>query len=51
MTPFHAEPDLIPTVDLPGFLQEIRDAGCEPLLMPIKGTLYFPSVKAPKMDT
>ena len=51
MTPFHAEPDLIPTVDLPGFLQEIRDAGCEPLLMPIKGTLYFPSVKAPKMNT
>lgn len=42
MTPLHAPPDLIPTVDLPGFLQEIRDAGCEPLLMPIRGKLYFP---------
>jgi L-ascorbate metabolism protein UlaG (beta-lactamase superfamily) len=27
MTPLHVTPDLIPTVDLPGFLQEIRDAG------------------------
>jgi L-ascorbate metabolism protein UlaG (beta-lactamase superfamily) len=42
MTPLHAEPDLIPTVDLPGFLQEIREAGCEPLLVPIMGKLYFP---------
>lgn len=45
MTPYHAEPDLIPTVDLPGFLQEIRDAGCEPLLVPIKGKLFFPLKK------
>lgn len=45
MTPLHAEPDLIPTVDLPGFLQEIRDAGCEPLLVPIRGKLYFPAAK------
>lgn len=43
MTPLHATPDLIPTVDLPGFLQEIRDAGCEPLLVPIGGKLYFPA--------
>lgn len=42
MTPLHAEPDLIPTVDLPGFLREIREAGCEPLLVPIMGKLYFP---------
>lgn len=46
MTPFHAEPDLIPTVDLPGFLQEIREAGCEPLLVPITGKLYFPADKS-----
>lgn len=43
MTPLHVTPDLIPTVDLPGFLQEIRDAGCEPLLMPIGGKLSFPA--------
>ncbi len=42
MTPLHAEPDLIPTVDLPGLLREIREAGCEPLLVPIMGKLYFP---------
>lgn len=42
MTPLHEEPDLIPTVDLPGFLREIRDAGAEPLLVPIRGRLRFP---------
>jgi L-ascorbate metabolism protein UlaG (beta-lactamase superfamily) len=42
MTPFHSEPDLIPTVDLPGFLREIREAGCEPLLVPLQGQLRFP---------
>jgi len=41
MTPLHAEPDLIPTVDLPGFLDEIRAAGAEPLLTPILGRLSF----------
>lgn len=39
MTPIEAEPDLIPGVDIPGFLDEIREAGCEPLLMPILGRL------------
>ncbi|MDP2229025.1 MAG: MBL fold metallo-hydrolase [Moraxellaceae bacterium] len=43
MTPLHAEPDLIPTVDLPGFVREIREAGCEPLLMPLLGRLKFPA--------
>lgn len=42
LTPLHAQPDLIPTVDLPGFLDEIRDAGAEPLLTPILGRLRFP---------
>ncbi|MFZ5723078.1 MAG: MBL fold metallo-hydrolase [Pseudomonadota bacterium] len=42
ITPLEADPDLIPTVDLPGFLEEIRDAGAEPLLTPILGRLRFP---------
>ncbi|MDI1302719.1 MAG: MBL fold metallo-hydrolase [bacterium] len=42
MTPLHADPDLIPSVDLPGFIKEIIDAGCEPLLLPILGRLRFP---------
>lgn len=42
ITPLEADPDLIPTVDLPGFMQEIRDAGAEPLLTPILGRLRFP---------
>jgi L-ascorbate metabolism protein UlaG (beta-lactamase superfamily) len=42
MTPIEAEADLIPGVDLPGFLAEIREAGCEPLLTPILGRLRFP---------
>lgn len=41
LTPLHADPDLIPGVDLPGFLQEIRAAGCEPLLLPLLGRLRF----------
>ncbi len=41
LTPIHEDPDLIPTVDLPGFLKEIRDAGAEPLLTPIRGRLQF----------
>ncbi len=43
MTPLHADPDLIPGVDLPGFIQEIIAAGCEPLLTPILGRLRFPA--------
>ncbi|HEX4869387.1 MAG TPA: MBL fold metallo-hydrolase [Moraxellaceae bacterium] len=42
-TPLHAEPDLIPGVDLPGFLTEIMAAGCEPLLTPILGQQRFPA--------
>lgn len=43
MTPIEDEPDLIPTVDLPGFVAEIREAGAEPLLTPMLGTLRFPA--------
>lgn len=42
MTPLHADPDLIPGVDLPGFIKEVIAAGCEPLLTPIMGRLRFP---------
>lgn len=42
ITPLESDPDLIPTVDLPGFMDEIRDAGAEPMLAPILGRLRFP---------
>lgn len=43
LTPIDAPPDLIPFVDLPGFIREIQDAGAEPLLMPLLGQLGFGS--------
>lgn len=43
ITPLEAEPDMIPGVNLPGFVQEIREAGAEPLLTPILGELCFPA--------
>ncbi len=41
MTPIEDEPDLIPTVDLLGFIEEIRAEGVEPLLTPILGKQTF----------
>ncbi len=41
ITPLHAEPDLLPQVDLPGFVKEIEDAGCEAVVMPILGKASF----------
>ena len=41
MTPLESPPDLIPGVDLPGFLDEIRQAGAEPLLLPLLGRMQF----------
>ncbi len=41
MTPIEDTPDLIPGVDLPGMIEEIRAAGAEPLLMPIMGKMSF----------
>jgi L-ascorbate metabolism protein UlaG (beta-lactamase superfamily) len=35
--PYEAEPRLLPGVDLPGFLREIREAGAEPVLLPFEG--------------
>ncbi|MDF3031504.1 MAG: fold metallo-hydrolase [Moraxellaceae bacterium] len=45
LTPLHAKPDLIPTVDLPGLLAEIRAEGVEPLLTPILGKRHFPDCR------
>jgi L-ascorbate metabolism protein UlaG (beta-lactamase superfamily) len=44
LTPIEDEPELIPTVDLPGFMQEIRAAGATPLLMPLLGKLRWSPV-------
>ena len=41
ITPLHAEPDLLPQVDLPGFVKEIEDAGCTAVVMPILGKASF----------
>ncbi|GAC1372446.1 MAG: hypothetical protein NVS3B3_06500 [Aquirhabdus sp.] len=41
MTPIEDEPDLIPTVDLLGFIEEIGAEGVEPLLTPILGKQTF----------
>lgn len=41
ITPIDAPAELLPTVDLPGFVQEIRDHGVEPRLVPLLGSLGF----------
>lgn len=41
--PFEADPLLLPQVDLPGMLREIRDAGAEPVLLPFDG-VFAPRV-------
>ncbi|MCB9777015.1 MAG: MBL fold metallo-hydrolase [Alphaproteobacteria bacterium] len=38
-TPYEAEPRLLPFVDLPGFVDEIRQAGCRPVVLPFDGEL------------
>lgn len=40
-TPIDQAPDLIPGVDLPGFIDEIKEAGAEPLLTPLLGRQTF----------
>jgi hypothetical protein len=37
--PFGAEQRLLPGVDLPGFVREVRAAGAEPVVLPFDGTL------------
>jgi L-ascorbate metabolism protein UlaG (beta-lactamase superfamily) len=41
ITPLDAEPRLLPFLDLPGMLDEIRRAGSEPLLLPLLGRVRF----------
>ena len=41
VTPIHDTPDLLPQVDIPGMIEEIREAGCEPVVMPILGKAWF----------
>ncbi|MEL0029076.1 MAG: hypothetical protein VW625_10575, partial [Perlucidibaca sp.] len=42
ITPVEAEPDLLPGVDLPGFIAEIEAEGVIPLLTPMLGHQRFP---------
>ena len=41
-TPYHAEPYLLPDVDLPGFIREIEDEGVEAVLLPFDATFSIP---------
>ena len=43
LTPLRDAPDLMPGVDLPGFVAEVRAAGVEPLLTPMLGSQHFPA--------
>ncbi|RME23321.1 MAG: MBL fold metallo-hydrolase [Deltaproteobacteria bacterium] len=36
-TPYEVEPALLPGVDLPGFVDEIRQAGARPIVLPLDG--------------
>lgn len=40
-TPLEATPWLLPGVDLPGFVDEIRAAGAEPIVLPFTGSFSF----------
>ena len=41
LTPIDQPPKLLPGVNIPEFLDEIKASGVEPLFMPILGELYF----------
>lgn len=40
-THYENEPDYIPSVDLAGFIEEIKAAGVEPIVMPMRGKQWF----------
>lgn len=42
ITPYEAEPECLPGVDLPGFIDEIRAAGVAPVVLPMRGVYRFP---------
>ncbi|RZF49599.1 MBL fold metallo-hydrolase [Acinetobacter halotolerans] len=41
VTPIDETPQLLPEVNIPEFIEEIKDCGVIPLFMPILGELYF----------
>lgn len=45
VTPVTGQPRLLPGVDLPGFVREIRGALAMPVLVPMLGTLRFPALR------
>ena len=42
ITPYESEPECLPGVDLPGFVDEIRAAGVTPVVLPMRGAYRFP---------
>jgi len=42
VTPIDAPPEMLPGVDLPGFLREIEAAGVQALPVPLLGSLMLP---------
>ena len=46
-TPYDAPPRLLPGVDLPGFVDEVRAAGSTPLILPFEGTVALASTPRP----
>lgn len=43
ITPLRAPPELLPGVDLPGFLRDIEAAGVEPMALPLLGSVVIPT--------
>lgn len=41
VTPIHDTPDLLPQVNMPDLIEEIRAAGCEAVVLPILGKAFF----------
>lgn len=41
VTPIHDTPDLLPQVNMPDLIKEIRAAGCEAVVLPILGKAFF----------
>lgn len=41
ITPIDAQPDLLPLVDIEGLLEEIKETGCETIMLPILGKAHF----------
>lgn len=41
ITPIDAPPDLLPLVDIEGLLEEIKETGCETIMLPILGKAHF----------